>query len=123
MILTHFPSTFYISKCTLLATTDPSSIPLKTKGGGGGTTVSKQRVLTNVRHLSNVRFLLEKRITYGGSRAPKDQPLSYTLFFKFFLPFYGLWLTLLRPSCNRMKLNGEQNMFTTLIDTVGWKQR
>lgn len=52
---------------------------------GGGTTVSKQRVLTNVRHLSNVRFLLEKRITYGGSRAPKDQPLSYTLFFKFFL--------------------------------------
>ena len=89
--------------------------------GGGGTTVSKQRVLTNVRHLSNVRFLLEKRITYGGSRAPQDQPLSYTLFFKFFWPFYGLWLNLLRPSCKRMKLNGEQNMFTTLIDTVGWK--
>ena len=30
MILPHFPSTFYISKYTLLATTDPSSIPLKT---------------------------------------------------------------------------------------------
>lgn len=59
--------------------------------GGGGTTVSKQRVLTNVRHLSNVRFLLEERITYGGSRAPQDQPLSYTLFFKFFGRFtaYG----------------------------------